>query len=245
MEFNLTTFILEIINFLILIWLLKYFFYAPVKQMILKRQQETDEVLNKANALNTTAKQLEMTYNNRLENWAIEREEKQNKLKVELEAIRVDKTTELTKELAKIKEKQAALAKMLYQKMLEENTKEAVALSLKFSTKLLQRFSDPGLESKILDMLLEELNSPSLDFTKILDGHEIVIETAYPINLEQKTKLEAVFNQQVFKDLKETLHYQYQENPALIAGVKISMGSVILKANIRDELRFFSEKLHG
>jgi F-type H+-transporting ATPase subunit b len=33
-ELNWTTFVLEILNFLVLVWLLKHFFYQPVKGVI-------------------------------------------------------------------------------------------------------------------------------------------------------------------------------------------------------------------
>lgn len=38
MDFDWTTFILEIINFLILIWILKHFLYRPVLKVISERR---------------------------------------------------------------------------------------------------------------------------------------------------------------------------------------------------------------
>lgn len=40
MELSWTTFSLELINFLILIWILKRFLYAPIQKTILERKKE-------------------------------------------------------------------------------------------------------------------------------------------------------------------------------------------------------------
>ena len=45
MEFNVSTFILEIINFLILIWILQRLFYKPLLEVIAKRKQTIDQAL--------------------------------------------------------------------------------------------------------------------------------------------------------------------------------------------------------
>ena len=41
MEINWTTFVLEIVNFLILVWLLKHFFYRPVLAVVARRSNNS------------------------------------------------------------------------------------------------------------------------------------------------------------------------------------------------------------
>ena len=56
MEFNLSTFILEIINFLILIWILQRLFYKPLLEVIAKRKQFIDQSLADAKTCNSRRK---------------------------------------------------------------------------------------------------------------------------------------------------------------------------------------------
>ena len=55
MEFNLSTFILEIINFLILIWILQRLFYKPLLEIIAKRKQFIDQSLADAKTMQQQA----------------------------------------------------------------------------------------------------------------------------------------------------------------------------------------------
>jgi F-type H+-transporting ATPase subunit b len=75
LELNWSTFILEMINFLILIWILKRFFYKPVLDVIARRRAGIDETLANAQSLHDEAKELQKQYENRLADWDQERRE--------------------------------------------------------------------------------------------------------------------------------------------------------------------------
>ena len=57
LELNWSTLLLEIINFLILVWILKHFFYKPVLAVIARRRS-IEESLNDANTLHEDAEAL-------------------------------------------------------------------------------------------------------------------------------------------------------------------------------------------
>ena len=48
MDFDWTTFALEAVNFLILVWILKHFFYRPVLAVIEARRAESEKNLAQA-----------------------------------------------------------------------------------------------------------------------------------------------------------------------------------------------------
>ena len=66
MEFDLTTFAIEVLNFLVLVWLLKRFFYRPVLTALEKRQAETAEIISKAEVMQHEAEVLKSEYQMRL-----------------------------------------------------------------------------------------------------------------------------------------------------------------------------------
>jgi F-type H+-transporting ATPase subunit b len=65
MQFDLTTFIFEIINFLILIWILQRLFYKPLLDVIAKRKQFIDQTLADAKAIQAQADEQRSLYENR------------------------------------------------------------------------------------------------------------------------------------------------------------------------------------
>ena len=75
MEFNLSTFILEIFNFLILIWILQRLFYKPLLETIAKRKQFIDQSLADAKTMQQQAEEQRSLYENRQKLW--EEEKKQ------------------------------------------------------------------------------------------------------------------------------------------------------------------------
>lgn len=79
MEFSWSSFILELINFIVLVWILKFFFYRPVQQVILKRKQAVQNDLDKAQTMHDEAQKLQEQYTNRLQIWDIEKEQERKK----------------------------------------------------------------------------------------------------------------------------------------------------------------------
>ena len=66
MELDWTTFLLEVINFLILVWLLKRFLYQPVLEVIGKRRQKIQAELLQAATTQDQASQLKEQYEKRI-----------------------------------------------------------------------------------------------------------------------------------------------------------------------------------
>ena len=69
----LSTFIFEIINFLILIWILQRLFYKPLLAVIDKRKQHIDQSLADAKKLHQEADELRSLYENRQKLWMQEK----------------------------------------------------------------------------------------------------------------------------------------------------------------------------
>ena len=59
MQIDWMTLVLEIINFLVLVWILKRFLYKPVMEAIAARQRRVDGKLAEAKAIEDGAKELE------------------------------------------------------------------------------------------------------------------------------------------------------------------------------------------
>ena len=75
MELNWSTFLLEIINFLVLVWILKHFLYKPILDVIARRRAGIEDRLAKAQQLHDEANTLKTEYENRLVDWEHERQQ--------------------------------------------------------------------------------------------------------------------------------------------------------------------------
>ncbi|MCX7102709.1 MAG: ATP synthase F0 subunit B [Methylobacter sp.] len=105
MEFNLSTFVLEIINFLILIWILQRLFYKPLLNVIAKRKQSIDQSLADAKNLQQQAEQQRSLYENRQKLWEQEKQTSLIALELQLDAERVTQLNRLNTDLEQERQK--------------------------------------------------------------------------------------------------------------------------------------------
>ena len=109
MEFNATTFVLEILNFLVLLWVLQRLFYHPVLAAIQRRKIEIDKTLADGQALRQEACAQKALYEDRMNEWAKEREKALVSLAQEIEAERAKRQAQLDTDLAEERVKAEAL----------------------------------------------------------------------------------------------------------------------------------------
>ncbi|HWQ12793.1 MAG TPA: hypothetical protein VNL77_08335, partial [Roseiflexaceae bacterium] len=113
MAFDWLTFGFEIVNFLVLVWLLHRLLYRPVLAMIQRRRDEIAASTQAAEALRAEAEQLKAEYDRRLEDWAGERARARRELDEELERERQRRLQALETELAERRQREAALREAL------------------------------------------------------------------------------------------------------------------------------------
>ena len=246
MELNWSTFILEIINFLILIWILKRFFYKPVLDVIARRRAGIEKTLEEAHTLQNEAKALQKQYESRLSDWVQERQAARKTLDEETQAERERQMLALQTALEEERKK----AQFVTQRRLETSRlqieKTALMQGAQFATKLLSAVSGPELEKRLIDLFLDELSSLSPEhLNKLQDAvgkspDHIIITSAHPIDSDNRRALE-----HALQDIIAVIGpVHYEQDKALLAGIRINMGAWILGANLLDELKGFTDVTH-
>lgn len=243
MELNWSTFLIEIVNFAILVWILKHFFYAPVMTVIERRRKAIDDTLAEAEAKRAEAGQIEEKYRARLEEWEEEKRRMRQAMQKEIDEERERQWRELKSSL----ENERMKAQVLEQRFLEEerrkNEEEAVAQAGEFAGKLLSRLSGPDLETRIYALLMEDLPKLPGDCCESLrnvhgeDHVPVRVASAYRLTEEFRNGLKRALDDLAGKRVE----CEFVEDKALIAGLRINIGPLVLRANLQDELRFFVE----
>lgn len=239
-----STFLLELINFLILLWILKHFLYAPVKAAIEARQARVEAVLAQANARRAEAEQMRRDDEARRATWEQERAQARAVLDQELAAERARQVDALQAELQGRRDKAAILDERRGREAERQSQDAALALAAGFGSRLLGRLADPVLEARLVEMVIEDLPRLSSGHREALAaaaGAEPVgvrVRSAYPLSAGQRAALQAALSQAAGR---EDLGTDFEMDPGLIAGLQIDAGPLVMRANLRDELRFFAE----
>lgn len=247
MELNWTTFILEILNFLVLVWLLKHLFYKPVKEMIAHRRQAVEGQLQEARAMEAQAEKLRAQYEGRLTDWERERQAARKQLAGEIEEERRRLLAELREELAAERKRNEVLEERKASEQLRHSEMRGLDLGARFAARLLQEFGSAELEMRLTEMLLTEVRQLPPERIQALAAESrggkaetVQVLSAYPLDVERRQNLQHALDSL----FSRSLAYDFHEDRELIAGLRITIGSWVIHANLRDELRSFAAIAH-
>lgn len=242
MELSWSTFALEIINFLILVWILKRFFYRPILEVIERRRAGIAKSLANAEAVRAQAENLHRQYESRLADWERERQKARDALASELESERADRLAEVENALSQEREKATVAEARRHADAQRKIEAAALLQAAKFASRLLAQASGPELEQRLLDMVTEALSRLSDDrMAKIRSSvgpaaDVVLVTSAHPLTEDRRVELEAALEKLVAAETP----IRFEQNVELLAGVSIAVGAWVLGANVRDELEGFA-----
>ena len=250
MQFDWTTFILEILNFLVLVWILKRFLYGPVLAMLDARQQRIKAESAQAELLRNQAEELRQQYEQRLADWNQQQETSRRQLEEELAKQRSDSLESLQQTLADEEAKLRARNQSVIASREATLIREAASAAYAQTASMLQRLASPDLTSRIVEVLVEDLQA-------LPDSEQIALSKA-AVALTAESPIEVlsahVLTESAQTELSQALSVvtgkplllMFKQDAALIAGVRVTVGECLLHANLADELAFFRrQNNHG
>ena len=246
MEVDWTTFILEIINFLVLIWILQRFLYKPVLAVINRRQTEINSTVQEARQLREEAEQLQAQYENRLAEWNDEKQTVRLSLNQEIEALRTKRLEEVRAELDSERQKAEIVAERRQTEQQQHAEVAALYQGARFTAKLLEQLAGPELEQRLVDRFLDDLakipagQQHTIQASITPSSNEILITSAYPLPPVVCDKLESLLK----KIIEKNFEISYSQDKELIAGLRVTIGAFVLQANLKDELQSFARFAH-
>jgi F-type H+-transporting ATPase subunit b len=250
MQFDWTTFILEILNFLVLVWILKRFLYGPVLAMLDARQQRIKDESARAQLLQNQAEALRQQYEQRLVDWNQQQEISRRQLEEELAQLRAGAMETLKQTLADEEAKLRAQNQSLIAMRETALIREAASAAYTQTAAMLQHLASPDLTSRIVELIIEDLqalpDSEQLALSKAADSltSESPIEVLSAHDLTESEQ--AQLSQALSIATGKTLSLLLKQDVALIAGVRVTVGECLLHANLADELAFFKrQNNHG
>ena len=246
MELDPLSIALEILNFLVLLWLLKRFLYKPVRAAIAQRQLTLEQGLKDAQLRELQAAAKEREYARLQEDWQAEQARQQAQLQQQL-------ANERDIALEKIRTAAAAEQKRLETLQAQECDqreqslqKQAVQSALQLTTRLLQRVASESLDRLLLNMLREDLahledeeRAALQDSLRNQQG-VIIAACAHPLDAGVEEELQTALSD----TLGQPVTLETQLEPALLSGVRLNIGARVLHANLADELAFFARNLN-
>ncbi len=249
MQFDWTTFILEILNFMVLVWILQRFLYRPVLAMLDSRQQRIKAETDRAEQLRQEAETLRHEYESRLADWKQQQDNSRRLLDEELAQLRNSALENLQHTLADEEAKLHVRNESMISTREAALIREAAGTAYGHAAAMLQRLASPELTQRIFNLVLEDLQHISEEeqtalqkAANLLPDANVEVVSAHPLQEFEQLKLTETLSCAAAK----TLQLAFKEDPTLIAGLRAIVGECQLNANLADELAFFRRQtLHA
>ena len=243
MQFDWTTFVLEAINFLVLVWLLKHFFYKPVLNILDARQERVRAEVVRAEQLQQDAEALKHQYEERLADWSKEREQARLQLEQELVQLKTVSMENINKSLVDEKAKWRVKNEAVTASHDAELARQAASEAYENAAAMLRRLASPELTASIVKVFQEDLiKMPQSELAAIrkaaqaFEGEmKVEVSSAHALDDKALSKI----SQSLSAVTGHPMNVISNLNPALIAGLRVTVGECLLHANLAEELQFF------
>jgi F-type H+-transporting ATPase subunit b len=242
MQIDWTTFLLEVVNFLALVWILKRFLYRPVLETLARRRAGIERALAEAKEVQVQASALKAQFENRLADWEKEKGAARAALDAEMSAERARQMQALSRTLTEEGERSAARNALRQDELRRELEARALAQARTFATALLSRLAGAELEGRLVEAFIEDFASlpedqlAGLRSAAVPQDASATVISAFPLSGPQRKRIELALAAR----LGPAIRLEFAEDARLLAGLRASVGPWQLNMNLADELSLFA-----
>lgn len=244
MQFDWTTFALELVNFFVLLWVLKRLFYRPVMAALDARQQRLHAESAHAGESLRSAESLKQLYEARLGEWNREREGRLRVLDEEIVRERQRRLEAVQAALAAEEERARARAGLAASSQQAALTRKATQQAYAAAAAMLRRLACPALTARIATVFVEDLAALAgaelaalRNAAARLDGDAVEVTSAHELDAATREAIATALS----RATGVTLAVSYKTHPELLAGLRAVVGECLLQASLDDELALFRE----
>lgn len=236
------TIVAQIINFVVLIFLLKHFLYGPVIKAMDNREQKIATRLKDAEEKRREAEQEEASYRRMLQEQAAEHDMMTARATEEAEALKADLIKKAREEVDKSQEDWYETILRQKNAFLADIAAQAGREVYAVSRRALGDLADEELERRIMETFLKRLENMDVrDKDKLKRFYEalkqkgeqkVTIKSTFPIPDDISAKIEEILQQQTGSIVK----MQYEIDPNLISGIELRSNDVLVSWSIESYL---------
>lgn len=224
----------QIINFLILVWLLKRFLYQPVMRAVTRREQRIAEQLNEAETRAQRADEHALQYQAQIEKFEQQREGLIAKARQEIEQNKRRMLDEAREEVNRIREQWQQQIDLEKEAFLNQFRQHAADVIQMLARKALADLANTSLEEQIIHSFIHRL--------KTLDRESLTMlaDISEPMQIVTTFKLDETLRTHTTRAIQEyfpqTIDVEYSESSGLLCGIECTIGGQRLSWHVADYL---------
>ena len=236
LEINPSTLLLQVANFLIMVYILTRFLFKPLKEMLDKRASQVTEAVDEAEKATREAERLRLEYEKKRKNIGAEIAALKNEARIVIDQTRQQMLQEAYEEIEAIRaraseeiEQQRADALRLHRSKIGE-------LVAALTQRMMESILEPQLHQAYLDTFLDQLISLQLEGRISTDGEEAIsaeLITATPLAQEDEAQITTTLETVVSQPIDLTCRV----DAGLIAGAMVRLGDMLIDGSLQGQLQ--------
>jgi F-type H+-transporting ATPase subunit b len=243
MKFDFWTLLFQIINFIVLLFILKRVLYKPLKEIIEKRRNIIEKNISEAEKIKEEAMEMHAANQQEMEKLKELKRELTDKMKEEVEAEKGVILADAEKEAQKLIEKKQVLFDTEKRRLETELKSQALEIVETFCTRLLRDISNEDLHRALFTRLKAEIPRLTEDIKNAYGDNEIKIEllSAYPLSEADMQEIENEFATR----LNKKVSFEAVLDADLIGGLRIRALDKVYDASLKGQIQTFRDRLRG
>lgn len=231
----------QIINFLILVYLLKRFLYQPVMTAMNRREQRIADRLNEARKREQEAEREADQYRDEKQELEQRRDELLNQAREEAKSQRQELLDDAREEVAEVRrqwQQEVEREKQEFLKGLKQQTAKTIARIVR---QVLADLADAGLERQVINKFLDQLDSLDEQARKQLTETRgpLRITTAFELTDEQRSRIRDALHERLGPERE--IHFARAFE--LLCGIELSVEGYKLSWTVDDYLQTLEDQI--
>lgn len=245
MQVNWFTVIAQIINFIVLVWLLKRFLYKPILKAIDEREEKIAAQIKHAEAQDTKAKNEQAEFQKKNKSFDMEKKELMDKAIAETHEERQklleDARNEATELRSKLEKSLKEMQENLNRDILLKTQQEVFAIA----RKTLSDLASLSLEEQSTNIFIKRLNEVTNEEKKLFveafkkGSYPILVRSAFDLAEKQQIDIKSAVNE----ILGTETHFQFKTAPEIISGIELTSNGYKLAWSIAEYLNSLQKSI--
>ncbi|KPK01141.1 MAG: hypothetical protein AMK71_06705 [Nitrospira bacterium SG8_35_4] len=236
MKFDIWTLLFQIINFLVLLIILKRILYRPIRDIIEKRRSLIQQRIEESEKVKKEALELKENYQHEIDKLHELKSQMLETMRGEIDEERRRLIGKAEQDAAKVLEKEKAVfdaEKARTEAQIKDQVIESVSV---FAGNILRGVVDEDLHKAMYQKLLKDLQGMAFQVPEIKQkGTPLTVDlfTAYPLSDSEITR----FRESIESLLAQSVLLNTVADASLIAGVKIQIHDMVYDVSLSSQIK--------
>jgi F-type H+-transporting ATPase subunit b len=242
LELNLSTILLQMANFFILVFILYRFLFQPVQNILKKRAIETTKAMDDARVAEQTAQEAQKLYEEKTNNIDAEISARKNEARIVIEQTRQQMLQDVQSQIEQLRKQTEETLGRIQQQAIQQNKEKLGNLAAAFAQGIISGVMKPELgdafQKEFVDSIGRMELLPFIEDSAPGEAPTIRVITAKHLNPVNKERLEVLVESQT----TQPLNISYEIDPGLIAGGILRFENKLIDGSLQGQIKHFKQQ---